>query len=139
MAGFFHVSDAASLALHALALLAKDKDQTSSAKVLAQTMGVSLTHLAKVMQRLEHAGYVQSKRGPAGGFVLKKKAAVISLREIYETIAGSIKTTRCPLGIPQCKAECPLRRTLYRAEADIVRELARTTLADFAGTLKIKS
>jgi Rrf2 family transcriptional regulator, nitric oxide-sensitive transcriptional repressor len=139
MSGLLHVSDAASLALHALATLAKDQDLSQTVKGIALTLGVSVAHLAKVMQRLEKAGLVKSRRGPQGGFVLNKSPQKITLKQIYEIMEGKIKPTHCLLGQPFCDGECPLTKSLYAAENKMVAELQKTSLATFSRQLKLKN
>ena len=56
MTGVLHISDASNLALHTMVLLASEPAQSRSVKSLAEVLGVSEHHLAKVMQRLGKAG-----------------------------------------------------------------------------------
>ncbi|MBN1595201.1 Rrf2 family transcriptional regulator [candidate division FCPU426 bacterium] len=139
MAGLVHISDAVVLALHALAYLAKKRAEPVSAREMSEAMRVSLAHLAKVLQRLEKAGLVKSKRGPQGGFRLGRGQSQITLKHIYETIAGKLRFNGCLLGQPFCQGYCPLSQSLQAAEQDIIQKLGETTLADFAGPLRLKS
>ena len=67
-----NISEAYSLALHSLALLASDNGRSLTTHQIASTLGASEAHLSKVMQRLTKAGFLNSSRGPGGGFALKK-------------------------------------------------------------------
>ena len=51
-----------------MALLAAHPRERMSAGRIAELLGASQAHLAKVMQRLVKAGLVDSVRGPGGGF-----------------------------------------------------------------------
>ena len=105
MSSLIKVSEAASIAIHAMILLAADSDRTVSSKEMARQLGSSEAHLAKVMQRLAKAGLVGSTRGPKGGFVLKRPTGEISLLDVYEAIEGPLKETNCLLGRPVCNGE----------------------------------
>ena len=54
------ISEAASLALHTMALLAAEPDKLLSAAAAAGALGASEAHLAKVLGRLAHVGLVES-------------------------------------------------------------------------------
>ena len=62
------ISEAATLALHTAFFLVTNPDRRLTTREMASTMGASEAHLSKVLQRLVHAGLVESVRGPKGGF-----------------------------------------------------------------------
>ena len=84
------ISEAASIALHTMAYLARNKDRMVSTHEIAGAMGLSENHLAKVRQRLVKAGLVEAQRGPSGGFMLSRPAEDITLLEVYEAIEGPL-------------------------------------------------
>lgn len=107
MSRIFRISDAVSLAIHAMMLLAvTDAKEPISVAHMSERLGVSRAHLAKVFQRLAKAGLVHSTRGPQGGFVLSRSAQSIFLSEIYEIIEGPIQAVECLLGHPVCNDKC---------------------------------
>jgi Rrf2 family nitric oxide-sensitive transcriptional repressor len=57
------MSDAASLALHGMVILAEAPERRVSARAIASELDASEAHLAKVLQRLARAGLVESVRG----------------------------------------------------------------------------
>ncbi len=101
MAKLVHFSEAASLALHAMVLIAKSENHIN-VNSLAEEMGASRNHLAKVLQQLVKQGYLKSVRGPSGGFILSKSSEDISVLEIYEAIEGRIDVPECPLDRKIC-------------------------------------
>ncbi len=107
MSKIVSLSEAASIAIHAMILIAK------STKInviqIAELTESSKHHVAKVMQRLVKDGFIVSQRGPNGGFALKRVAAEISLLQIYEAIEGKIEISACPLN----KQVCPFDKCLY--------------------------
>ncbi|MCF8372467.1 MAG: Rrf2 family transcriptional regulator [Bacteroidales bacterium] len=107
MGNIVHLSEAASIAIHSLVLIAKSENQVNVQSIADKT-GSSRHHVAKVLQRLTKDGFIASSRGPHGGFQLKKSANEISLLEIYEAIEGAIN-------IPKCAADhhvCPFNKCL---------------------------
>lgn len=101
MSKVFSLSEAASIALHGIILIAQEGKDLNVIKIAERT-STSKHHVAKVMQRLVKAGYLKSHRGPSGGFSLKKKAEDISFLEIYELIEGVIEVSACPMDKPIC-------------------------------------
>lgn len=101
MAKIVHLSEAASLAIHAMVLIAKS-DTHINVNILAQEMGASRNHLAKVLQQLVKFNYLKSVRGPSGGFVLNMKPSDLTILDIYEAIEGKIETPECPLDRQIC-------------------------------------
>ncbi|MDD3643003.1 MAG: Rrf2 family transcriptional regulator [Candidatus Krumholzibacteria bacterium] len=96
------ISEAANLALHTMVLLAGAGDKRLSVKQIAEVMCASGAHLAKVLQRLAHAGLVDSARGPRGGFMLARRADEITLLEVLETMDGPFEPQDCLMGGHTC-------------------------------------
>ncbi len=101
MAKIVTLSEAASIALHGMVLVAKDESHTNVQKIAEATKS-SRHHVAKIMQRLVKDDYLESFRGPKGGFKLKKKPQEITFLEIFESIEGKIVTSSCPLDKEVC-------------------------------------
>lgn len=102
MAKIVNLSEAASLAIHSMVLIAKTKSHINVNR-LAEEIGASRNHLAKIMQQLVKYGYLRSVRGPNGGFVLNMPAEDISILDIYEAIEGKITIhDDCPLDRQVC-------------------------------------
>ncbi|MBI9036103.1 MAG: Rrf2 family transcriptional regulator [Bacteroidales bacterium] len=101
MARIFSLSEAASIAIHSMILIAKS-DQMVNVLQISEVTGSSKHHVAKVLQRLVKDGYLNSTRGPSGGFTLKRDASEINLLQIYEAIEGKIEVTDCPMDNDIC-------------------------------------
>lgn len=138
MSSIIRISDAASLGLHALAFLVHHGTTYTSTKKIAHSLNASEAHLAKVMQQLEHHDFVSSKRGPNGGFFIKQAPHTITLLAIYEALEGKIKSTKCILGRDLCNECCPLGHVFQKYENEIVQQLGRTTLLDYANQSGLK-
>lgn len=129
MGGILRISDAASLALHASALLASRGTKPVSSAAAAEALGVSRDHLSKVFQRLTRSGLVRSTRGPGGGFLLAREADSITLLEIYEAVEGPLEEVSCLLPEKACTGACILGGLLHDVHRRVRNRLATTTLS----------
>jgi Rrf2 family protein len=137
MATVLKISDAASLALHTMVLLADRRERPLTTKEIASTFKVSEAHLAKVLQRLARAGLVLSAPGPHGGFRLSNAAERTTLLQVYEAIEGPMRTTHCLLGVPVCGAKKCILGPLVRSLIAQVREyFSGTRLSDAKAAFK---
>lgn len=101
MSQIVNISEAASIAIHSMVLIAKSKKQINVVKIAEKTSS-SKHHVAKILQRLVKLNYLISNRGPQGGFSLKKDPSEITLLDIYEAIEGEILISDCPMEKPFC-------------------------------------
>ncbi len=129
MANLVKISEAASLGLHTMALLAKQKDRRWTNQSLADTRGASVHHLARVMQRPGRAGLVRSTVGPQRGFQLAKPPSPsrIELMDIHHAIEGPLAEPGCLLGKPICDGhDCILGQVVQKVEREIRDDLTTT-------------
>jgi len=92
------VTEAASIALHGLVLVAQSKDKLINVNQIAEVTSSSRHHIAKVFQQIVKEGWVSSQRGPSGGFKMEANPADINFLQIYELIEGEIDRSYCPFG-----------------------------------------
>ncbi|MHB1035553.1 MAG: RrF2 family transcriptional regulator [Pirellulales bacterium] len=138
MPSLVRISEAASLALHTMAILAKNHARRLTTQEISAVLGGSPHHLAKVMQRLARAGLVDSTRGPQGGFRTRRPAAEVSLLEIYEAVDGPLGEARCLLAEPICDGkDCVLGELVQAVHRQVRNYLERTTLAELAADVRI--
>lgn len=137
MPGALKISEAASLAIHALIILGAYPLRSIPVIEIAGTINVSKDHLAKVMQRLSRAGYVRSVRGPKGGFSLIKQAEDISLLEIYELIEGPLVIDDCLLSDRLCgPGLCPLGGAIRDANTKLKEYFESTKISELTSALE---
>lgn len=101
MAKVVNISEAASIAMHGMIMIAQ-KNSIVNVNSIAEHTKSSRHHVAKIMQRLVKEDFITSQRGPKGGFVLKKKSEEISFLNIFEAIEGKIELQTCPVGKETC-------------------------------------
>jgi len=131
MAKVVTLSEASSLAIHAVVLIAGSEKLVNVNKI-AEATASSKNHLAKVMQRLVKSSLVSSTRGPAGGFVLKKPADEITLYDIYFAIEGPIELQDCPLDRPICPFDkCIMGGIIHKLTNDFKKYLMTEKVANF--------
>jgi Rrf2 family protein len=124
------LSEAATLALHAAIFIANAPAGRASNREMAQTLGVSEAHLAKVLNRLTKAGLLRSMRGPSGGFSLARPPGEILLLEVYEATEGPLQAPTCLWDTPKCgRKSCPLGDLMHDINTRLRDFLATTSLA----------
>jgi Rrf2 family protein len=128
MAKIFSMSEAASIGIHSMVLIAKAENGINAVKISEKT-GLSKNHISKVLQRLVKNDLLKSVRGPAGGFTLKKQAENISLLDVYESIEGPIEITDCPLNHDICGFDqCIMGTVINKMSTEFRKFLGEQTL-----------
>ena len=131
MSRVFRISEAASLAMHTLVLLASNPDRVMATREVARVFGVSEAHLSKVLQRLGRVGLVRSSRGPKGGFVPGRPAEEMTLMDVYEAIEGPLEPSTCLMETPRCSARrCILGDLLQTVNERVEGYLSGTRLSE---------
>jgi len=138
MKSIMNISEAYSLALHAMPLVAGAKGEAPiTAHAIATRLGASEAHLAKVLQRLVHGGILRSSRGPSGGFSLDRPAAEITLRDVYEAVEGPLKLEDCLIGTQICGGKsCVFDDLIHKVNADFEHYLDHTSVERIKEVLK---
>jgi Rrf2 family protein len=57
---------------------------------IAQSQGIPRRFLEAIMNQLKHAGFVESRRGSTGGYILARSADELTVGEIIEFMEGPI-------------------------------------------------
>lgn len=132
MAKLFSLSEASSIAIHAMVLVAKSEGSINVNKI-AEATKTSRHHVAKVMQRLAKDGLITSSRGPSGGFILKKTPGDISFLNIYESIEGKAEITNCLFESPVCPLDhCIMNNITAKISKEFLDYLESQTLNLYA-------
>jgi len=138
MNSMLKLSEATSLALHSMCLMALSNGEMLRTKEIAEQLDCSVDHLAKVLQRLRKNHLIESTRGPKGGSRLAKEPSEISLFDIYEVFEGPFKLSYCMLDQPLCGGKCLLFGDLLKEfDEKLKKHLKETTLARASEVIKI--
>ena len=121
-------------AVRMLMRMASAPDRSFSTAELAAEFQLSRNHLAKIMQRLARAGFVETRRGGGGGAVLARPAAEIRLGALVALLEQEQPLVECFGPDSRCTIDgrCGLKTRLRAAEAAFISELEQSTLADIA-------
>lgn len=126
------ISEAVAIGIHACVILSKLKEgERLEAQDISEKLKVSYDHLSKVLQRLVKAGFIESMKGPKGGFYLSLPANSITLRNIYECLEGPMKLDHCLFGKSICSAEnCMLGSLINKINQEVLAYFSNTKISD---------
>jgi len=108
MSKILNISEAATIALHSMGLIARS-EKLVNAQEVADITGFSKNHISKILQQLVKNGFLNSTRGPKGGFLISEKAKGSNLMEIYNLIEGELQDNSCN---NHCD-NCPFRTCIF--------------------------
>jgi len=101
-----------------------------SIKSIAEHEDISPEFLEQIFFKLKKVKIINSVRGPGGGFVLNKKPAEISLKDILDALGEPIEPVPCSNDLKKCKRkeEC-LMSSVWQDFSDILNQfLTNTTI-----------
>lgn len=89
---------------------------------LAHRIGTTSSFLSQVMAPLVRAGWVESDRGPGGGYQLAESAIEARLLEVIEATEGPTAEGRCVMRNGPCPGEetCPIHAAWLEAKSVLV-------------------
>ena len=132
MPGLLNIPEGLSIAIHTCLWIADAGDRPfRPSPEIAKNLGFSYNHFAKVVQRLVHAGLLETERGPKGGIRLARDPKSIAMLDVYEAAGGEpLRPHRCLLDPSVCKGcACGLGRLIEKENARLHRKMQETTLA----------
>jgi Rrf2 family protein len=102
---------------------------------LAAAIETTRPFLPQIMSPLVKAGWVSSKRGPAGGYSLTADPAGISALALIEAVEGPTDTATCVLRGGPCGGEshCSMHLSWRAARTALLDELASTPVLTITG------
>lgn len=119
--------------LRVLMYLLAEPGERAQVDRMAETFAVSANHLNKVVQRLAHAGFVETYRGRSGGVALARSPADINLGDVVRSLEADFAVVECFLeGDAACclTPACRLRGLMREALTAFIDTLSRYNLAD---------
>jgi len=119
-------------ALRILIYAAARPDQRCLTADVASSYGISRHHIVKVVNELQHLGFIDTTRGRSGGFALARSPEHIRVGDVVRRTESSMlvecfdrHTNTCPLA-----HACGLKVVLAEAFAAFLAVLDRYSIAD---------
>jgi len=124
------ISTKAQYGLRAMAYLAKNQKKVCPAAEIAAAENISPDYLEKIISRLEKSGFLASKKGKTGGYVLARSPGNIRLGDLIGVLEGRKTLVRCLDGkCPKCRG-CVAKGAWESIQAKIDAMLDKITLKD---------
>jgi len=126
-------------ALRALLVLARDYQEDNSVvriQEVSERQNIPKRFLEQILNDLKSAGIVESKRGVAGGYRLRRPPERVTLAEIIRHIEGPLAPVSCVSEKYYEKCSCPdesrcaIRSVMKETRDAIVAIMDRVTLAE---------
>ena len=136
------LSKSARYAMNALAYLASRREEGFlMTDVISMKTKIPSGYLAKLFQKLTHAGVVESRRGRHGGVRLAvdpRFTMVSKIIELVEPVDDGPRT--CLVDVAACSSDapCPLHDRVVQAERGLLEALSTITIAAFANAMDAK-
>jgi Rrf2 family protein len=92
---------------------------------IARRQQIPQKFLELILAGLKQAGFVESRRGAEGGYLLARPAAAITVGEVLRSVEGSPQKTR-----RRRKPETPFSDMWQRVDAAISQIIDQTTFAE---------
>lgn len=131
MSSFLTFSSAVSIAIHGIVMISRSSTILNVSQI-SEAMGCSSHHVAKVMQMMTRLGFITSKRGVNGGFVMAKDPNQISLMDVYEAVEGKLDESTCIAPSKKCPFGscllCGIKKDMNEHLANILRSRTLDTL-----------
>lgn len=127
-----HLTRFTDYSLRVLMYLAVKGEQRSTITEIAERFDISRNHLMKVVQDLNHQGYITSIRGKNGGLLLKRAPETITLGELVRDTERDLDLVECFGDHNRCviTPACRLKPILAEALSAFLAVLDHYTLAD---------
>lgn len=142
MSSLLGVSQKCQYALRALLELAAKypSDTVTTVAEIAETQQIPPRFLEQILSKLRTGGFIESRRGNQGGYVMSVSPSSISVGEIIRFIEGSAESidclkktehTRCPF-----MGGCAFKTLWERAKASMSEIFDETTFQDLIDNQK---
>lgn len=136
-------------ALIALGYLAEHRNQTVSAREIAEAFAMPAALVMNILKTLHHANFLSSTRGTKGGYRLTVDLRKISIHDLIEVLEGPVRLAECVIvdnesagcGEGHCKIGrgCPIQAPIQALHTKLVGFLKDVTLAEVLNTSQKKA
>ena len=90
-----------------LHLTLRDTDQPVAIQEIADCQNIPLKYLQQILAALKVAGFVQSRKGPGGGYFLARPAREITLGAVLRAMDGPLAPISCVSISQHAECGCP--------------------------------
>ena len=119
-------------------LAGRGDDEFVCAREIAGLFGVPVSLLMNVLKELAAAGYLESVRGPHGGYRLARRPEDIDLAGLVTVLEGPVRLAECITDRAgedaectcQIMARCPIADPVHRVQRKLRDFLTKVTLAE---------
>ena len=129
-------------AIRALIFIAQKSKDGSRISIKDISSGIDSPEyfIAKILQDLSRKGFVQSAKGPNGGFYMEGKNLQQSVADIVREIDGDKLFTGCGLGLKECSEDrpCPIHNDFKHIRQEIKDMLDNSKIEMFVKNLDLK-
>ena len=125
-------ADYSLIALKHFAMRQRETGEAVSAKEVADSCGIPLPLLSKLLQKLGKTGFLVSEHGTNGGYRLARDPGMISALQVIRAIDGPIVLADCFTETTYCghSGRCTVRKPLKRIHEGILRLLNSVSIED---------
>ncbi len=127
-------------AIKALIFIAQKADNERKVGIRDVAEGIdSPEHfIAKILQTLSKRGFVNSSKGPNGGFYMDENTLEVTLADVVKEIDGDKILYGCGIGLKQCSEThpCPIHNDFKIIREQIVEMLEKSKIRMFIENLE---
>ena len=107
---------------------------------IAKELSLPASFLSKILQSLSRYGFLNSVKGPRGGFSLSERGAAATIQQLVEVVDGPMDFDMCIAGFSPCTSEnaCPLHDQWKRVREDIRDVVGKKSITKLAVDLPAK-
>lgn len=123
-----------------LFIAANNSDQNILVRDVAKELGLPSSFLSKILQTLSRYGFLNSVKGPKGGFSLSEKGATSSIAELVAVVDGPMNFDMCLAGFSPCSEEnaCPFHVEWKRIREEIREVVNSRNIFELAKEMPIR-
>jgi Rrf2 family cysteine metabolism transcriptional repressor len=122
-------------------LAAAYPDHTVSVREVGEEQRVSPKYLEHILRAMKAAGFIHAVHGKQGGYALARSPGSITLKNLYDSLAGPLAPVHCVANPESCpmREVCPIWDTWVEVKEAVERVLDRTTLQDLLERKRLKA
>jgi Rrf2 family nitric oxide-sensitive transcriptional repressor len=113
------------------------KQEGGSAQAIAARFGLSRSFVANILKELCHQGFVTSRRGTHGGYLLRRPAETITLAEVMDSLEDAFHLAACCRESPGegcfLFGVCPIQGPIAEVHRRLRDVLGKVRLAELFG------